>query len=115
MRSWRARAWKKCNPRERSGEAGGLGLLLRMVAGADERAGLDVTETHGESFVLEEGELLRRVEALHDEMVARGAEILPDGEDVDVAISEIAEDGEELVNFFAHAHDDPGFGDLCAA
>ncbi len=52
-------------------EAGGFGLLLGVVAGADEGAGLDVAEAQGEGFVLEEGELVRRVEALHDEVVAR--------------------------------------------
>ena len=93
-------------------QAGGLGLLLGVVAGADQRAALDVAEAHGEGFVLEEGELVRRVEALHDEVVAAGAEILADGEDVDFAVGEVAEDGEQLVHLFAHADDDAGLGDL---
>jgi len=61
--------------------------------------------------VLEEGELIGGVEAGHREMVSRGAEVLADGEDVDLAVGEVAEDGEELVHLFSHADDDAGLGD----
>ena len=51
-------------------EAGGLGLLVGVIAGADEGAGFDVLESHLHGFVLEKGELVWRVEARHREMVA---------------------------------------------
>ena len=86
-------------------------LLVRVVAGADEGAGFYVAEAHLHGFVLEEGELVGGVEAGHREMIARGAEVLADGEDVDLAVGEVAEDGEELVHLFAHADDDAGLGD----
>ncbi len=44
-----------------------------------------------------------------------GAQILADGEDVYLAVGEVAEDGEELVHLFAHADDDAGLGDLGVA
>jgi hypothetical protein len=88
-----------------------LGLFVGVVAGTDERTAFDVPETHLHGFVLEEGELVWGVETRHGKMVARGAQILADGEDVDLAVSEIAEDGEELMHLFAHADDDAGFGD----
>ena len=51
-------------------EAGGLGLLVGVVAAADKGAGLYVAETHLQGLVLEEGELVGGVEAGHGEMVA---------------------------------------------
>src|SRR6185312_4479131 len=86
---------------DRSRQAGGFGLFLGVVAGADERAGFDVAEAHGEGLVLEEGELVGRVEAREDEVVATGPEVLPDGKDVHVAVGEVAEDLEEFVHLFA--------------
>ncbi len=44
-----------------------------------------------------------------------GAEVLADGEDVDLAVGEVAEDGEQLVHLFAEADDDAGLGDLRVA
>jgi len=82
-----------------------------MVAAAHQRSRLYVAEAHLQGFVLEEGELVRGVEAGHGEMVARGAKVLADGEDVDFAVGEIAKDAEELVHLFAHANDDAGLRD----
>jgi len=77
-----------------------------VVAGADEGAGLHVAEAHLEGFGFQLGELARGVEAGHGEMVARGAQILADGEDVAVGGGEAAEDVDELVGFFAEADHD---------
>ena len=41
--------------------AGGFGLLVGVVAGADKRAGFHVAEAHLEGLILQELELLRRV------------------------------------------------------
>gem|GEM_PF-4707100 len=84
---------------------------MGVVAAADEGAGFYVAEAHLQRLVLEEGELFGGVEAGHREMVAAGAQILADGEDVDLAVGEVAEDAEKLVHLFAHADDDAGFGD----
>jgi len=86
-------------------------LLVGMVAGADERAGLDVTETHFECFGFEFGELARSVETGHGQVVARRPQILADGENVAAGGSEIAEDREKLVGFFAEADHDARLGD----
>src|SRR5271170_1030617 len=72
------------------------GLFVRVVAGADQRAGFDVAEAHGEGFALEVGEFLRRVKTGHGEMVAGGTKILADGEDVAAGVGEVAEDFEEF-------------------
>ena len=84
---------------------------MRVIAATDQRARLNVAEAHLQGFMLEEGELVRCVEAGHGKMVARGAEVLADGEDVDFAVGEIAEDAEQFVHLFTHADDDAGLGD----
>ena len=86
-------------------------MLVGVVAAADEGAGFNVAEAHLQGFVFEEGELVGGVEAGHREMVARGTEVLADGEDVYLAVGEVAEDGQEFVHLFAHADDDAGLGD----
>ncbi len=85
---------------------------MGVVAGADEGAAFDVAEAHGEGLVFEEGELVGGVVAGHGQVVAGGAEVLADGEDVDLAVGEVAEDAEELVHLLTHADDDAGFGHL---
>ena len=84
---------------------------MGVIAGADEWAGLDVTEAHLQSFGFEFCELARGVETCHGEVIARGAEVLADGEDVAADGGEIAEDGEEFVGFFAEADHYAGFGE----
>ncbi len=87
-----------------------MGLFVGVVAAADQGAGLYVAEAHRKGLVLEESELVRRIEAGHRQMVAAGAEILADGEDVDLAVGEVTEDLQELVHLLAHAYDDAGLG-----
>ena len=88
---------------------------MGVVAGADQRAGFDVAETHLERFGLQLGKLARRVEARHGQVVARGAQILADGEDVAADGGEIAEDCEQLGGLFAEADHDAGFGEAFGA
>jgi hypothetical protein len=64
------------------GKAGCRRLLMGMIAGADQRAGLYVAETYLQRFRLKSGKLARGVEARHGQVVARGAQVLADGEDV---------------------------------
>lgn len=89
----------------------GVGLLVGVIRGADQRAGLHMAEAHLEGFVLHELELLGRVVAGHGQVVARGAQILANGKDVDAYIGEVAVNVEELVHLFAKPDHDSGFGD----
>lgn len=82
---------------------------MGVVAGADQRTGFDVAEAHAEGFGFEIGEFARGVEAGHGQMVARGAQILADGEDVAADRGEVVEDGEQLDGFFAESDHDAGF------
>ena len=86
-----------------------------VIAGANEGAGFDVAEAHLEGFGFELGEFAWGVEAGHGQVVARGAQILADGEDVATGGGEIAKDLEQLVSFFAEADHDAGFGEAFRA
>lgn len=83
---------------------------MRVVAGADERAGFYVAEAHLERLVFEFGEFAGRVKARHGEMIPRGAQILPDGQDVATGVRQIAEDFQQFVRLFAEADHHAGFG-----
>jgi hypothetical protein len=85
-------------------------LFVGVVAGANEGAGFYVTEAELEGFGFQFGKFARGVEASHGQMVARGTQILADGEDVAVNRGEVAEDGEQLGGLFAEAYHDAGFG-----
>ncbi len=67
-------------------------------------------EAHLERLNLQLGELARRVEPGHGQVIARRAQVLADGQDVAVHGSEIAEDREQFVCFFAQAGHHPGLG-----
>ena len=57
-------------------------LFVRVVTGAHQRAGLHVAEAHGQRFLLQEQELFRRVVAGDGQVIARGTQVLADGQDV---------------------------------
>src|ERR1700685_1989737 len=50
---------------------GGLGLLVRMIAGAHQRSGLDVAEAEAQRFVPQLAKFLRGVEAGDGQVVTR--------------------------------------------
>src|ERR1019366_5333278 len=82
---------------------GGPGLLVRVIAGAHHRSGLDVAEAEAQRFIPQLTEFLRRVEAGDRQVVARGAQILAHGENVNAAAAEIAEYLDEFVAGFAQS------------
>src|SRR5215470_8529463 len=59
-----------------SSSAGGVRLLVRVVAGAHQGAGFHMPEAESERFFLQISELFRRIEARDRQMVARGAQVL---------------------------------------
>src|ERR1700691_1775201 len=83
---------------------GGLGLLVRMIAGAHQRSGLDVPETEAQRFVPQLTEFLWRVEARDRQVVAGRTQILSYGKNVNPALAEMAEHFDQLVGGFAQAH-----------
>ena len=89
---------------------GAFGLFVRVVAAADEGATLYVAEAHLQGLFLVEGELGRGDHALHRQVVLRGREVLSDGEDIHLALAEIAEDLEKLFGLFADADHESGLG-----
>ena len=74
-----------------------VGLLVGVIAGAHQRAGLDMAETHLQGFFFEEAELVGRVQPRHGKVVLRRPQVLADGEDVHVVGREIAENLEQFV------------------
>src|SRR5579864_4065094 len=78
-------------------------LLVRMVAGADQRPGLDVAEAEAQSLFFQVSEFIRRVKARNRQMVARGAQILSDGKNIDPPCGKVAKD----VNPFGHGFAEP--------
>jgi hypothetical protein len=94
------------HPRRRSG----IGLLVRVIAGADQRARLDVAETEAERFIPQIVKFCRFVETSDGEMIFRRAQILPDGENVDSTGAKVAEDFDQFVGGFAEAYHDAALG-----
>src|ERR1700692_2392505 len=74
-----------------------LGLFVRMIAGTDHGARLDVTETEAKRFIAEIAELLRCVETGNRQVVARRPQILAHRENIDAAGAEIAEDFDHIL------------------
>ncbi len=59
-----------------------IGLVVGVVAAADERAALDDLEAAAEAFGLEVGELLGGDPAVDRQVVSCGLQVLADGQDV---------------------------------
>ncbi|MDQ2674215.1 MAG: hypothetical protein M3Y40_06120, partial [Chloroflexota bacterium] len=94
----------------RSGRAAG-DLLSGVVAGAHQRPGLDVLEAHLEPDAPQRHELGRRV-VLHQREVLPGrAQVLADGEDVDIGLAQEGHGVDDLVPGLAEPEHDPGLGD----
>ena len=70
---------------------GGVGGLAGVVAGAGERAGLDVADAHGLAGDLQLGELVGRPPAGHRQVVRGGPQVLADGDDVDADAAQVGE------------------------
>src|SRR5688572_9395187 len=87
-----------------------LDLLPGVVARADERPGLDVAEAHLRAEPLELAELVGGVVAVQGQVVVRWAQVLAEGEDVDVRGAQVAHDGEHLLGRLAEAEDDARLG-----
>src|SRR2546427_12457641 len=93
-----------------SGLTGGgrsLHLLPRVVARAHQRAGFYVTIAHLEAVAAERGELVGRVVPRDREMLARGTEVLADGQDVHVLCAEVPDRHPQLIPVFPQPADDP--------
>src|ERR1035441_9593816 len=85
-------------------------LLVRMIAGPHQRPRLHVAEANLERLGLQLGELARRIEPGHGQVIARGAQILTDGQNVATGRGQIAEDLEQLGGLLAQAHHHAGLG-----
>src|SRR5580704_2464348 len=81
-----------------------LGLLVRVIAGAHQRSGLDVAEAEAQRLLPQLAEFLRRVEPGYGQVVARGAEILTHGKNVNAAATEVAEHLNQFFRGFAESH-----------
>src|SRR5213083_3251721 len=93
-----------------SGLTGGgrsLHLLPRVVARAHQRAGFYVTIAHLEAVAAERGELVGRVISRDREMLARGTEVLADGQDVHVLRAQVPHCHQQLVPVLTEPADDP--------
>lgn len=87
--------------------------FIGVVGAADERAGFDVGEPELGTDGFERGEFLRRDVAHDGEMFGGRAEVLAEGDDVDVVGFEVAQDLDDFVFGFAEAEHKAGFsGDI---
>src|SRR5215212_9928443 len=93
---------------ESSSYAGRLNLLPGVVAGAHERAALDVPEAERHADLIEAPEVVRRDVPVERDVAVRRAEVLPEGEDVHVDGPEILHDGHDLFVRLAHPQDHAG-------
>src|SRR5216117_4046107 len=84
-----------------------LHLLPRVVARAHQRAGFYVTIAHLEAVAAERGELVGRVVPRDREMLARGTEVLADGQDVHVLCAQIPHRHQQLIPVFPQPANDP--------
>src|SRR5580704_252412 len=85
---------------------GGFSLFVRVITRAHHGAGFDVAEAEAKGCFTQFAEFLGRVEARDGQMIARRAQILPDGKNVDAAAAEIAEYFDQFVRRFAEADHD---------
>src|SRR5215211_4222670 len=90
--------------------AGVLRLFVGVVGAADQRAALDVLEAHLEAQLLEGGELSWRVVTAHRQVVLRGTEVLPDGQDVHVMLTQVEHGVLDLLLHLAQAHHETALG-----
>jgi len=87
-------------------------LHVGVVAGADERAGLDDFPADVEADVAVPVELLGGDPAVDGEVVARGLEVLADGEDVGLGlVVDLFHEVDDLGVFLADADHDAGLRD----
>src|SRR5258706_1628490 len=84
----------------------GLGLLVRLVAGTQHRPGLDVAEAGAQRLIPQLAELLWRIEPGNGQVVARGAQVLAHGKNVNASAAEIAKHLDQFVRGFAQANHD---------
>ena len=75
-----------------SGNASGLDLLPGVVTRPNEGSGLDVPESHRQSFLPQRGEFVGRVLTVHREVIVGRTQVLAEREDVDVHLSEVPHD-----------------------
>src|SRR5438270_528407 len=86
--------------------AGDSGVFVRMVRAAHEWSGFDVLEAEREAFGLQLREFVRMVVA-HDVQVSRSwAQILADGQDIDVARAQVLHRLRDLLAHLAQTNHD---------
>src|SRR5450759_1065003 len=85
-------------------------LVRGVVAGADQRARLDVGEAHGESLTLELLELVGRDVAFDRQMLPRWPQVLSQGQDLDAGRAQVAHDGAHLIEAFAEPQHEAALG-----
>src|SRR5258706_12976027 len=96
---WRIWRWRSCG--------GCLHLLPRVIAGPNQRARFNVTESQRHAVMLQLGELVRRVPARDGQMLVGRPEILTDRDDVDARRAQVAQRREQLVPIFSQPANDP--------
>jgi len=82
-------------------------VALGVIGGADQGTRLDVGEAQGASRLAQLGELLGGVVPGHGQVLGRGSQVLPEGEDIDVGGAEVAHRLEQLLPLLAQPQDDP--------
>src|SRR5437764_15101644 len=88
---------------------GSIGLLMGMIRTAHKGAGLDVAKTHLLAFGLQSSKFFEGNIALNGQVVKRWAEILPNGQDVDLVFSHIMHHFDNFIPRLAKAQHETRF------
>src|SRR6266516_7562701 len=86
---------------------GSVALLVRAVGGAHERPGEDGAEAELLALLAEPAELVRVHPAVDRCVPRRGLQVLPDRDDVDAVLAQVAHRLDDLVVRLPQADDDP--------
>src|SRR6185436_9975632 len=86
-------------------------LAVGVIAGADHGAGFHMGKSQRQGLGLERRKFIRCDITLDRQVLARGSQVLPQGEDVDADLAGLAQHRADLVQLLTQAQHQPGLGD----
>src|ERR1700682_3778152 len=87
-----------------------LYLLPRVIAGANEWTGFDVTKAHFHANLVKPFEFLPSVISVEGDVRVGRTEVLPQSENVDVHLAQVAHHRDDFLDRLSHAENHSGLG-----